>query len=200
VLQSTTLPSTGPGTDSGSHGSLTLAEIIATYGADTEQLLRTYFAQTGREVPPNLVDLIAVGDGDDLDLSDFSGWLLWPFQDVTASVYGYSTPTFLGRFPVVNGVVQVVGVDLTTLGTGEHHVLIVGDQSGDFEVAAVDLSEPTEEPVTTTAEPDPEAADTPAETAPAPGIPVIAILGIVAALLVLIAAITNVAARVRRRA
>lgn len=139
---------------------LTLAEVVAKFGADTEALLTTYLTDTGRSVPPDLADLIAAGTGD-VDLSDFSAWLIWTGADSRVDVYGYSTPTYLGSFPVVAGQAQLSGLDLAALGEGEHHLLIVGQQSGQYQVGTFEVeaeSAPTE--VTPTPEPRADVATT----------------------------------------
>jgi hypothetical protein len=166
---------------------VTLDSVIEEFGADTAALLETYLLETGRDVPPDLEELLTV-DGA-LDLSDFSAWLAWTGDD-TVKLYGYSTPTYLGTFPVVNGRAEISGVDLTVLGEGDHHLLIVGEQSGAFEVAQLAI------PAAETAQPP---ADTPAAPIAAgdAGLPIWVIAAIAAVLLAVAIAVVVV---LRRRA
>ena len=81
---------------------------------------------------------------DSLDASKtFSGTL--PRSDGVDSfvdVYAYSSPVFLGTFPVVNGKVQITGVDLSALAAGGHHLVFVGQTSGTVSVMAVTVVAP----------------------------------------------------------
>ena len=76
---------------------------------------------------------------DSLDASKtFSGTLPWPDRaDSFVDVYAYSSPVFLGTFPVVNGKVQITGVDLSALAAGGHHLVFVGQTSGTVSVMAI---------------------------------------------------------------
>ena len=79
---------------------------------------------------------------DSLDASKtFSGTLPWVnTQDSFVDVYAYSSPVFLGTFPVVNGKVQITGVDLSALQAGGHHLVFVGQTSGTVSVMAVTVA------------------------------------------------------------
>lgn len=164
---------------------LTITEVSERFGADTAALLETYLRETGRDVPPSLDELFTA-EGE-IDLSDFSAWLSWT-GDETVKLYGYSSPTYLGTFPVVNGQAQISGVDLTSLGEGAHHLLIVGEQSGAFQVAGLEVAAPPQQEAAP-ALPTPTA---PAETGLSPWL----MAGIAALLL---AALVVTAVLVRRR-
>jgi hypothetical protein len=64
----------------------------------------------------------------------------WGMGDSFVDVYAYSTPTFVGTFPVVNGQAQVVlsAAMLSKLGAGAHTLVVTGQSSGT--VQAVSLS------------------------------------------------------------
>ena len=120
---------------------VTLEQISERFGADTTALLETYLLETGRDAPPSIDELFTAES--EIDLSDFTAWLSWT-GDETVRLYGYSTPTYLGTFPVLNGQAQISGVDLTALGEGTHHLLIVGEQSGAFQLAELEVDAPQE--------------------------------------------------------
>ena len=82
---------------------------------------------------------------DSLDVSKtFSGTLPWSDGvDSFVDVYAYSHhPAFLGTFPVVGGLVQITGVDLSALEEGGHHLVFVGQTSGTVSVMAVTVKLP----------------------------------------------------------
>lgn len=58
--------------------------------------------------------------------------------DEWVDVYAYSTPTFVGTFPVVGGVVVMNGLSLSNLPVGPHYLVLIGTASQT--VAAVPLS------------------------------------------------------------
>lgn len=152
-------PATTPAAGNGSAPKpLTLAGVQERFGADTAQLLARYLADTGRAVPPTLEELFTI-DGT-VDLSDFEAWLAWT-TDETVQVYGYSTPTLLGTFASNEGGLQLSGLDLTALGEGEHHLLLIGETTGTSKVVGFEnvaaavtdapIAEEAEEPKTTEA-------------------------------------------------
>lgn len=153
----------------------TVAQIIAEFGADTEALLARYLTETGQAVPPDLAALVGTGDGTSFDLAAFTAWVDWTAADTTVAVFGYSTPTYLGRFSVADGQVQLVDVDLASLGEGDHQVLLVGDQTGEFQVASVAVPEAA--PDATAGAGTAKPADG-AGAAPAPATPVSAGVGL----------------------
>ncbi len=140
-------PSGGNSSSAASSGSgthhWTLAEISAKFGGDTVLLLAKYLADTGKIFPPLLSEIIANPDDASLDLSDFSAWLTWSHGDTTVSLWGYSSATYLGTFPVVDGHIIATNLDLTKAGEGEHHILIVGEQSGSYGVGTYSVDPPT---------------------------------------------------------
>ncbi|GAB3616245.1 hypothetical protein GCM10027416_08020 [Okibacterium endophyticum] len=80
-----------------------------------------------------------------------SGELPWPnTTDSFVDVYAFSTPVFLGTFPVVDGKVILTGVDLSKLEAGGHQLVFVGQTSGEMQVMAVTIA---------SAEPDPTTGD-----------------------------------------
>lgn len=81
----------------------------------------------------------------------------FPWQESSddfVDVYAYSTPLFLGTFPVINGQLQLDGVDLAALAGGDHHIVFVGQQSKAVSAIAVTVVPaavvvPTTAPATT---------------------------------------------------
>ena len=76
---------------------------------------------------------------DSLDVSKtFSGALPWVnTQDSFVDVYAYSSPVFVGTFPVINGKVQMSGVDFSALQAGGHHLVFQGQTSGAISLMAI---------------------------------------------------------------
>jgi hypothetical protein len=60
----------------------------------------------------------------------------------TVDVWAYSTPQYLGSFPVDGGDVVVSGLDLTSLPLGAHTLLFVGQESGTLLSLPISLVEP----------------------------------------------------------
>jgi hypothetical protein len=60
--------------------------------------------------------------------------------DATVAVYGYSSPIYLGTFPVVNGTVQLTGLDLSLLGPGAHRLVFQGAATGLVSVVAITIA------------------------------------------------------------
>jgi hypothetical protein len=70
-----------------------------------------------------------------------SGTLPWAdSSDSFVDVYGYSTPTFLGTFPVVDGAVQLTGLDVSALAAGGHHLVFIGQTSASVQVMLITLA------------------------------------------------------------
>jgi len=83
--------------------------------------------------------------GGSLDAVDpkkpFTGELAWDGDgDENVEVWGYSKPVYLGTFPVVNGVVQITGLDLKALEAGGHRLVFVGESSGRVRVLAITVA------------------------------------------------------------
>ena len=167
---------------------VTLQSVIEQFGADTAALLETYARETGNTEPPTLEALFS--SESTFDLSNFTASLSW-IGDETVNVYGYSTPTYLGTFPVVNGKAQISGVDLSALGEGAHHLLVVGGQSGQFQLAQLDV--PAQDPAE---ELPAQPSENPPEDMVASGLPLWVILGIV---VVIVAGLAATVLVVRRR-
>jgi LPXTG-motif cell wall-anchored protein len=123
-------------------------------------------------------------------------------NDSFVDVYGYSSPLYLGTFPVVNGQVVLTGLNIDALETGAHRLVFLGQTSGDLSVAAIEVVAPptSTSPASTTAsttDVTPAALSTLAYTGD-DAMPVIATGGI---LLVLgLAGIVIARRRIRRRA
>jgi hypothetical protein len=130
------------GTNTDGAPSLSLQEIENRFGPDAASLLAKYLADTGQAVPPDLSDLLTNPAPGDFDLSNFTAWLSWT-GDTNVDVWGYSTPTHLGSFPVVDGKVQLTGLNLSALGPGVHHLLIVGQDSGNYKVGTFTVKSET---------------------------------------------------------
>lgn len=64
----------------------------------------------------------------------------WTSPDGWVDVYGYSTPVFLGTFPVVGGVVQLSGIDLSAFSSGTHHLVLIGQTSGGVAAYSMDVA------------------------------------------------------------
>ncbi|WP_158253229.1 Ig-like domain repeat protein [Cryobacterium sp. N19] len=119
----------------------------------TEQL-EVLIETQNLDVPGTTDSFVPSGDTtnnalDSLDVSKlFSGTLPWSDgADSFVDVYAYSSPVFLGTFPVVNGVVQITGVDLSALEAGGHNLVFVGQTSGTVSVMAVTVAAPVAAPV-----------------------------------------------------
>ena len=66
----------------------------------------------------------------------------WTGADSFVDVYAYSTPLFIGAFPVVNGVAQIVlsPAIQAQLAAGAHTLVITGQSSGTVQAVAVSIS------------------------------------------------------------
>lgn len=78
------------------------------------------------------------------------GTLTWSSDDQSVDVFAFSTPAFVGRLPVVDGAVQIEGLDLSMLTAGNHRLVFVGSDSGEIVIL----------PLTVAAAAAPELADT----------------------------------------
>jgi len=77
-----------------------------------------------------------------LDVSKpFSGALPWAnTQDSFVDVYAYSSPVFVGTFPVINGQVQMSGMNLSALQAGGHHLVFQGQTSRAISAMAITVA------------------------------------------------------------
>jgi hypothetical protein len=66
----------------------------------------------------------------------------WMSADSFVDVYLYSTPVFVGTFPVVNGIVQIdLSADvLSELGAGGHTLVMLGQSSGSVSSVAISVA------------------------------------------------------------
>ena len=82
--------------------------------------------------------------------------------DQWVDVWAYSTPTYIGTFPVSNGVLKLTGADLSALAAGDHNLVLVGQTSGASEVMGFAIAEPARVPDdNVTADPDAATPDAP---------------------------------------
>jgi hypothetical protein len=74
---------------------------------------------------------------------DYRATLDWSAADGFVDVYLYSTPTLVGTFPVVNGAVQITlsAAVLSTLASGSHTLVAVGQTSGSVQSVALNIAE-----------------------------------------------------------
>ena len=114
-------PAPAPAADSAA-----LDDILADAGVDVDETTRTDF------VPAGGVDVDALDPN-----APFSGTFAWPHVDHHVDVYAYSTPVFLGTFPVIDGRVVLDGVDLSALAPGQHRLVFVGQSSGEVSAMRV---------------------------------------------------------------
>ena len=145
----------------------TEAVVIADLGASGEELLERYAQANDGAAPPPAAEVLTLPAGEDVDLNAFDpgkklqATIPWTDDsgDSWVDVWAYSSPVFIGTFPVIDGVLHITGADLSKLGAGEHHLAFVGQTSGKSEVVAMKVAEPTPpdapEPGQATTEPTP---------------------------------------------
>lgn len=73
------------------------------------------------------------------DLTSVHSWS-WDDHDGWVDVYGYSSATFLGSFRVSNGAVDLSGLSIAGLGSGVHHLVLVGQSSGGMAVYQITIA------------------------------------------------------------
>lgn len=73
---------------------------------------------------------------------DYTAVISWDGPDSFVDVYGYSTPVFVGTFPVVDGsvAVELDAATLTELGGGAHTLVLLGQSSGDVGSLRLDIA------------------------------------------------------------
>jgi len=118
-----------------------LDELIASQGLDVSATTASFTAADGT----------SGSDLGPIDTSEpFSGTLPWSnTADSFVDVYAYSSPIFLGTFPVVDGKVRLDGIDLSALEAGGHHLVFVGQTSKQTAVMALTVA--AAKPVASTA-------------------------------------------------
>ena len=55
-------------------------------------------------------------------------------------MYAYSSPVFFGTFPVINGQVQMSGINLSALQAGGHHLVFQGQTSRAISAMAITVA------------------------------------------------------------
>jgi LPXTG-motif cell wall-anchored protein len=105
-----------------------LQQLIATTGIDVSAATASFETQ-------NTLGLSSVDAA-----TPFSGALPWQGADAFVDVYAYSSPVYIGTFPVVDGKVRLIGADLSALEAGDHHLVFRGQASGELSVIAVTVS------------------------------------------------------------
>jgi hypothetical protein len=106
-------PATAPAADSAS-----LATLLAANNVDVTATTNSFVADAGSSSPGS-VDFT----------KPFSGSMPWVSNDNFVDVYAYSSPLYLGAFPVVNGRVILTNLDLSRLGAGSHQLVLLGQNS-----------------------------------------------------------------------
>jgi hypothetical protein len=89
------------------------------------------------------IDGAAAGSGlTSIDPSaPFDATLPWSdTSDTFVDVYAYSSPLLVGTFPVSAGVIQLTGVDLSSLKAGSHHLVFIGQTSGTVSIVAIGIA------------------------------------------------------------
>ena len=132
------------------------AQIVLTeLGSSTEQLLEVYQAANNGDAPPPVAEILTIaageieaGTGAILPTTNFVASMPWSgsSDDQWVDVWAYSTPTYIGTFPVINGVLKITGADLSALAAGDHHLVLVGQTSGASEVMGFAIAEPASVP------------------------------------------------------
>ncbi|GAB2827823.1 hypothetical protein GCM10027022_18620 [Alpinimonas psychrophila] len=180
------------------------AQIVLTkIGSSTAQLLERYQTANNGNAPPPAAEVLTIAAGEleartgaILSTTHFVASMPWTgnSDDQWVDVWAYSTPTYIGTFPVINGVLKITGADLSALTAGDHHLVLVGQSSGASEVMGFAIADPASVPgdnVTVTPE-----ATNPNVTAESPDLGWLlwaAIAGVA------IAAITTIGTVIRRR-
>ena len=103
------------------------------------------------DAPPPAAEVLTIAAGEleartgaILPTTDFIASMPWTGSsgDQWVDVWAYSTPTYIGTFPVINGVLKITGADLSALAAGDHNLVLVGQTSGASEVMGFAIAEP----------------------------------------------------------
>jgi len=151
------------------------AQIVLTeLGSSTAQLLEVYQAANNGDAPPRAAEVLTIaggeieaGTGAILSTTNFVASMPWSgsSDDQWVDVWAYSTPTHIGTFSVINGVLKITGADLSALAAGDHHLVLVGQTSGASEVMGSAIAEPASVPGdNVTVDPDGATPDVAAES------------------------------------
>jgi hypothetical protein len=181
----------------------TAQRVLTEFGSSTAQLLEVFQAVNKGDAPPAAAQVLTIADGEleagtgaILPTTTFVASMPWSGSndDQWVDVWAYSTPTYIGTFPVINGVLKITGADLSALAAGDHDFVLVGQTSGASEVMGFAIAEPASVPGdNVTADPDTASPDV---AAGSPDLGWLLWVGIGA---LAIAAITTIGIVVRRR-
>ncbi len=124
--------------------------VLAQVGATTEQMLTNFRNANNGATPSPVAYILTITSGQSTDGTgtiqptvDFDAWMPWTGSsaDQWIDVWAYSTPTYIGTFPVINGVLRITGADFSALQAGDHHLVLVGQTSGSTEVTSFTIAE-----------------------------------------------------------
>jgi len=133
----------------------TAQRVLTVLGSSTAQLLEVFQASNNGDAPPAAAEVLTIaageleaGTGAILPTTTFVASMPWfgSNNDQWVDVWAYSTPTYIGTFPVINGVLKITGADLSALAAGDHHLVLVGQTSGASEVMGLAIAEPASVP------------------------------------------------------
>ena len=95
-------------------------------------------ADTAQFVPTGAVnaDLRQIDPGKPVN-GEYRNWS--DPTDAFADVYSYSTASYVGTYPIVNGNVVLSGADLSRLGAGAHFLLFRGQTSGTVAIVSIQV-------------------------------------------------------------
>jgi parallel beta-helix repeat protein len=129
----------------------TAQRVLTELGSSTAQLLDNYQAANSGDAPRAVAQVLTIAAGQSeagtsaiLSTNNFVASMPWAgsSDDQWVDVWAYSTPTFIGTFPVISGVLKISGADLSALATGDHHLVLVGQTSGANEVMSLAIAVP----------------------------------------------------------
>jgi hypothetical protein len=102
--------------------------------------LATYLASKG--ATPQAQTTAGLPAGDLNPTTAYTANVEWFAADSFVDVYVYSTPTFVGTFPVVNGAAQVTlsAELLSKLAAGSHTLVVTGQSSGEVQGLALSVA------------------------------------------------------------
>lgn len=133
----------------------TAQRVLTELGSSTAQLLEVFQAANNGDAPSAAAEILTIvageieaGTGAILSTTNFVASMPWAGSndDQWVDVWAYSTPTYIGTFPVINGVLKITGADLSALAAGDHHLVLVGQTSGASEVMGFAIAEPASVP------------------------------------------------------
>ena len=125
--------------------------MLAEVGGTTSELLTRYGAANGGATPPPISQVLTIASTSQADSSGrfdagtpLTASVPWDATngDQWVDVWGLSSPTYIGTYPVIGGVFRMTNADLSSLGNGDHHLVFVGQTSGTNQVVAMTLASP----------------------------------------------------------